>query len=152
MLKRIIHALFWKIFRIMSFIPRKKYGMVSAELKSEPKAPFLLLANHNHYNDGFFVGYFVKAPVAFLSTDEVPALTLIGSKFFRCILTEKGTPDFNAVKKMKNLIDRNISVGIFPEGDRTWDGESAVLNPNISKMVRLFNVPGRIKREFQFSL
>ena len=143
MFRKAVHYLFWKLFRLLSFIPKRKYGMEFHENKPEPRGPFLVLANHNHYDDGFFVGYAVKTPIVFLSTDEVSTMTLIGSKFFRCILTEKGTPDFGAVKRMKKYLEQGISVGLFPEGDRTWDGESDSLNPNICRLVKLFNVPVR---------
>lgn len=79
--------------------------------------------------------------MAYLSTDEVSTMELLGSKVFQCILTEKGTADIRAVRKLKKLLLQGTSIVIYPEADRCWDGETDKLIPNLPQLVRIFNVP-----------
>ena len=144
--RRLRHIFFWRILRIVRFVPVTKRGLHYSRKAPEPSAPFLFMSNHTHYYDSFFVGYGQKTPMAYLSTDEVSRGELRGSQIFQCVLTEKGTPDVRAVRDLRNLLRSGTSVCVYPEGDRTWDGETDKLLPNSIRLVRLFDAPLRIAR------
>ena len=73
---RIVMFLFTKIFGIKANVP--------SEVK-KLKGPFLLLSNHIGIFDPFVVGYFIKEPVQFVSSDAA-----FHSPFMRWFLSNLG--------------------------------------------------------------
>ena len=53
----------------------------------------------------------------------------------------KYTADARAIINLKRWADAGAYVGLFPEGERTWDGRPLPLAPGIEKLVRLLDVP-----------
>jgi len=133
----------WKFLQLTYGVYIKKNFHISC-IKNfkEPKPPFILLANHFFFSDAFFIAKFLKNPVHYLGSDEI-------TNFFQQILDnlvgllyiEKGKIDPKAVMKMFKIIKAGGSIGIFPEGDGSWDGETNHFSDKIIKLIKRFNVP-----------
>lgn len=137
-----------------------RYGCVLHREDSEPAEPYLLLANHTHHVDAFLIGLNLDRPIRFMADRESSSLVkylagLGAGVFFRRL----GRGDLEAIRKAHRLIRRGWSVGIFPDGRRTWDGESAsdlVQTARLAKLfdraVRLVRVEGLYRRKPRWAL
>jgi len=136
--------LFWIITFIM-FLFTKIFG-IRARLPKEVKnlkPPFLLLSNHIGLFDPFVVGYFLKYRVQFVSSDapfHTPFMRWFLSNL-GVIKKKKNIRDTQMIRDLITVIKRGNSVGLFPEGTRSWTGSSLPIDPSIGKLVKLLNVP-----------
>ena len=126
--------LFTKIFRTKANVP--------SEVKKR-KGPFLLLSNHLGIFDPFVVGYFIKEPIQFVSSDAA-----FHTPFMRWFLSnlgvikkKKNIRDSQMIRDLVTVVKRGNAVGIFPEGTRSWTGSTLPIDPSIGKLVKLLNVP-----------
>lgn len=107
------------------------------------KEPYILLANHTNSFDVVHIPMtFRKVP--FIITNEV----LLTSKGMRFLLTKiahvipksKGKSDMAAVLEMMRVIERGYPVLIFPEGDRTFYGETGKIDTAIMKFIKKMEI------------
>ncbi len=118
------------------------YKTKCIKYQKEPKPPFILLANHSHELDSFFIGYYLKHPVHFLGSDEKATIfQLVLGELVGLFYTQKGTVDIKAARNLFNYIKNGESIAFFPEGEGTWDGETDNFPLGIIKIVRKFNLP-----------
>ncbi len=107
-----------------------------------PKKPFIFMANHAHLTDPFILGGVVPYAISYMANAEAAGkLRQVMGKLVGIIPKKKGIMDPKAViGTFKSLKKGNI-VGIFPEGDRSWDGETDKIYDNIVKLIRRAKVP-----------
>ncbi len=108
------------------------------------KPPYLILANHTNNLDPFIIGTYVKQPIYFVTSDEqfrYPIRGFFMSKLVRAIPKKKFVADIITVKEIIKIVKNNGIVGIFPEGQRSWDGKTLELVPSTSKLVKLLGIP-----------
>jgi len=108
-----------------------------ADLK---KGNYLYLINHAGIMDPVLVSSVLPRHVRW-----VAGAYLFKSKFLNLIIghgctaipKQQGVGDLGTIKTMKAALDGGDSVGIFPEGTRTWDGEMLPVNYiALAKMAR----------------
>jgi 1-acyl-sn-glycerol-3-phosphate acyltransferase len=108
------------------------------------KPPFVIVSNHVSVLDPFILGSFLREPVYWITSDGNmrsrlmrALLTLVGS-----IPKSKSIPDIETVNWTVEVIRRRQGVvGIFPEGQQTWDGTTLPLVPSTAKLLKLLKVP-----------
>jgi 1-acyl-sn-glycerol-3-phosphate acyltransferase len=123
------------------------YGLKKIDFADEPDEPYVLLSNHAHHLDAFLIAVFLNKPIRYLGSDEnASILQQILGKLVGLIYTDKGNVDPKAVRALYKSIKEKVSIGIFPEGDGSWDGETEPFYLNTIKMVRRFNLPVRTVR------
>lgn len=113
-----------------------------------PQGPFLLLANHAHALDPYVIGVLLERPVRYMANLEgvspmLAAFSGLGGAFGK----RKGMPDLAALRTALRYLKDGEPVGIFPEGDRSWDGRTATLNPGIARLARIAAVPIVLARQ-----
>ena len=124
---------------------RLRYNIKTEGYERIPNdGPFLLLSNHVHTLDPFFISVTMKAHVrwvagAYLFKNRF-LKTLLGS-WVTSISKQQGRSDLETIRAISQACKKGDVVGIFPEGTRTWDGEAIPINETTAKLVRLFNVP-----------
>ena len=103
----------------------------------------LFLANHTGFFDPPIVVRAAGDPVTMLATASNFREGPLGRFFvyFGSVPKMKYTADARAIINLKRWVDAGAYVGLFPEGERTWDGRHLPLVPGIEKLVRLLNVP-----------
>lgn len=125
----------------------RKLNMSCNWHQPEPEAPLFFFANHAHLSDPFIAGYFMKNPITYIgNSDGITPGQLIGSALVGLIFKKKGQPDREALKKTMETIRAGHSVGIFPEGDRSWDGETAPILDSTGSLVKKMGVPIMVGR------
>ena len=105
--------------------------------------PYLLLANHQGFWDPFAAGIYLKGDIFFITSDAVFRSRLFSFllKFLGAVPKTKSQSDLDALKYIFEIKDRGRSIGIFPEGQRTWDGCTLPLIQSTAKLVRMLKLP-----------
>ncbi|MDZ7262462.1 MAG: 1-acyl-sn-glycerol-3-phosphate acyltransferase, partial [candidate division KSB1 bacterium] len=107
------------------------------------RGPFILIVNHEGYFDSFFLIALLKRKVAFFAKN-----TEFKSGFFRWILrvfraipVRRYEIDPSVIRNAIKLLSQGHPVGIFIEGERTWDGEFLPPKRGVVKFLLRANVP-----------
>ena len=108
------------------------------------EGPFLMIGNHVHTYDSLFLSastsfhiQWVIGAVLF----KTKLLKYLFDNLLQGISKQQGKSDLQTIKSIKTRLYKGGVVGFFPEGTRTWDGESIPINNATAKLLRLFNVP-----------
>ena len=110
-------------------------------LAKEP-SPWLILPNHVTTWDPILISLFLKDPVYFIASDANFRRPM-ASWWLRqvgAIPTSKLATDMTTVRQMVDLLRQGKTVGLFPEGERTWDGATLPIIPATAKLARLAKV------------
>ena len=107
------------------------------------RQPCLFLANHTGFFDPTIVVRAAGESVTMLATESNFRDGPIGRFFvyFGAVPKMKYTADARAIITLKRWAEAGAHVGLFPEGERTWDGRRLPLAPGIEKLVRLLGLP-----------
>jgi len=105
--------------------------------------PYLLMANHSHLLDPFFIGAIVNRPLFQMASNEFFRKPLMRRFMWAmgAFPRKKGFIDFKSIKYAIHLVHKGHPLGIYPEGGRNWDGETLPILKSTAKLVKLLNVP-----------
>lgn len=105
--------------------------------------PILVLANHVGFWDPFLAGSVAGRPIRYVAADANFRSPILGAvlRFVGTIAKSKGVSDFEAIKTLMRARDDGWALGIFPEGERTWDGTPCGVIFSTAKLVRLLRIP-----------
>ncbi|MBN2873619.1 MAG: 1-acyl-sn-glycerol-3-phosphate acyltransferase [Spirochaetales bacterium] len=114
------------------------------ELFKRIRPPYVIVPTHHGVLDPFMVGYFVPEPVYWVTGDGNMRSTimrfllgLVGS-----IPKSKSIPDLETINWIVEVIrKRGGVVGIFAEGQSSWDGHTQAIIPSTAKLLKLLKVP-----------
>jgi 1-acyl-sn-glycerol-3-phosphate acyltransferase len=122
----------------------RKTNVTASGYEQIPKdGPALIISNHANLLDPVSVIISAGRNVHFLATESTwdepfPAFLAVHAG---AIPRKKFVTDSKSIRLMKGWRDLGALVGLFPEGERTWDGRRLPLLPGIEKLVRLVNAP-----------
>lgn len=120
-----------------------KYGYKPNFAKNIPE-PCLVLFNHQTIADQFLVTITLRRHIYLMATNDIFSNGLISTLLkFSCnpIPKNKSEVDLQSIRLCKQVIEEGRTVGIAPEGNRTYSGELCDVNPAISKLVKMLKVP-----------
>jgi len=128
----------------------KKYLQKKADISVEIndtkkiKPPYLILGNHVSYWDPFLVNIFIDEPMCYIA----------GAVYFRnpilrfflnlagSIPKKKFMTHYLPIKRLIQARENGRILGIFPEGERKWDGTTDEMNyRTTAKLIKKLNVP-----------
>ena len=105
--------------------------------------PYLVIPNHVMTWDPVIVSAFVRAPIHFVASDAN-----FRSSFFSWWLRRVGAiaksklmDDFGTLRTVMRLLRDGKVVGLYAEGQRTWDGRTQPIIPSTAKLVKAAKVP-----------
>ncbi len=106
--------------------------------------PYLVLANHVTYWDPFLVNMFVSEPICYIAE-----AVYFRNPFFRLILNSVGSipkkrylKQYLPVKRLFRAKNYGRILGIFPEGERKWDGTTDFKDLlATAKLIKKLDVP-----------
>ena len=107
------------------------------------KGPYLLVANHSHLLDPFFIGALIRRPVFQMASNEFFRKPLMRRFMWAmgAFPRKKGFVDFKSIKYAIHLVKKGYPLVIYPEGGRNWDGETLPILKSTAKLVKLLDVP-----------
>ena len=113
------------------------------ELLTRTPPPFLILANHVSNWDPLFLSSLAPQPVHHVTSDAQfrnplmeKVLYLLGS-----IPKSKSRSDLDAVKSIFRIRETGGIIGLFPEGQRTWNGETLPILYPTAKLLKTLKIP-----------
>jgi len=107
------------VFRV--FIELKIHGVENWEKGNTG----FVIVNHQSALDPFIIGAFLDRRIAFLtkSTSFFHRFSRYCLRWFMGLPTTRYQTDPTVCYTIIKFISRNIKIGIFPEGERTWSGK-----------------------------
>ncbi len=104
----------------------------------------LIIGNHQTAFDQFFVGYAFKMPIYYVASEDIFSNGLV-SKLLKFAVNpipiKKQTHDIRAVMNCMRVAKEGGSIGIFPEGNRTFSGATEDISIAIVKLVKALKIP-----------
>ncbi|ERJ13667.1 lysophospholipid acyltransferase family protein [Haloplasma contractile] len=125
------------------YIHRKVNLEILKNDAKQDKGPFLIIGNHVNNYDPLVALSLVKPAVKFVAS-EVTFQSRTARFFMNIIHTipiAKRNNDIRSVKRLIKEVKMGNSIGIFPEGGRTWDGETDELIHSTVKLIKMLKVP-----------
>ncbi|MCL2556656.1 MAG: 1-acyl-sn-glycerol-3-phosphate acyltransferase [Firmicutes bacterium] len=138
--------LMFKILRgIMKPMLKRKYGVeVDRSMHKTLKRPCFILCNHQAAFDQFVMGLAFKFGINIVASDAIfrhGFQSWLMKKLVRPIPITKGQSDVQAVKKMMQTVKIGGTVGIFPEGNRCFFGETMTIGQGTGRLAKMLKVP-----------
>ncbi|HAK44923.1 MAG TPA: hypothetical protein DCO79_03245 [Spirochaeta sp.] len=132
--KSILRLVFMRLFNVKLDLPKEIYDL---------KPPYVVLPNHQGFWDPFIAASYLKHSVYYITSDAVFRYPLFGFllKFLGAIPKTKSQSDIDALKHIFAMRDKGRNIGIFPEGQRNWNGTTLPLIKSTSKLVRMLKLP-----------
>jgi 1-acyl-sn-glycerol-3-phosphate acyltransferase len=113
-----------------------------------PKGPFVLMADHGNALDPYVIGSFSPRPIRYMANIEGVGQALGAfAGLVGAYARRKGVNDIASLRKTLAFARQGESIGIFPEGDRSWDGSSSSLRPGVAKLVKKLGLPLVLARQ-----
>jgi 1-acyl-sn-glycerol-3-phosphate acyltransferase len=115
----------------------------NAELVQKLEPPYLIMGNHGCMWDPFMLNAHVPAPIHYVVSDSNfrSRLVSFGLSLVGSIPKTKALSDFETVKNIVKIKHRKGIIGIFPEGQSSWDGHSLPIYYSTAKLVKSLKVP-----------
>ena len=107
------------------------------------EGPVIFIGNHVAFEDAILAMMYSNRPISFLGARinyDNPFKKVIFD-LFNIVPFTKGQMDIKAIKRLKKLVDRGKSVGLYPEGGRTWDGSNIHIIESTANLVKLLRIP-----------
>ncbi len=107
--------------------------------KTKPKSKtYLLLANHNSDLDPIMLIMGTGRHARFVASANILRGFLGGvlNMLFAPIPRPKGAPADATVSLVCENLKQGVSVAMFPEGNKSWDGETGYISPRTARLVK----------------
>ncbi len=103
----------------------------------------LIVSNHVSLTDPFTTVLAANRTIHYLATQSALSQPILGRvlRAYGAVPKRKFTTDVQAIRKLKRWRDLGRMIGIFPEGQRSWDGRLLEFIPGIDALVRMMKVP-----------
>ncbi len=138
-------VLFRRILRVLArayILWRYEYSC-RAEVLEGIGEPFVLVANHVNNADPLFVSLPVKGDISFVANERFFHEPLAGYflRLFEAVPKVKFRSDLVTIRQLTRMKAKGNHIGIFPEGQRSWDGVTGPLIFSTAKLIRLLKMP-----------
>lgn len=123
---------------------RLKYGIHVEKFKEQGDRAYLILMNHQTAYDQFFVAMAFKNAVYYVATEDLFSKGWISSliRFLVApIPIKKQTTDPAAVMTCLRIARDGGTITMAPEGNRTYSGRTAYINPAVAGLARKMKLP-----------
>lgn len=105
---------------------------------------YLVLANHQTGFDQFFPSFAFRQHLYYVASEDIFSMGWLSKLIVWLaapIPIKKQVTDIRAVKNCIKVAREGGSIAIFPEGNRTFSGETSYINPAISGLARKLGLP-----------
>lgn len=138
------HIRVYKFFRrVLAPYLRRKFAY-SYEVFTPLGEPYIVLANHNTDWDPLLLSLAFPAHMYYVASEHIFRkgwLSRLLMYYFAPISRLKGSADVMTVKKVVKALRSGANVGVFAEGNRSFNGRTGEIPSSIGKLVRMAGVP-----------
>lgn len=141
------HKIAAAVFKPTAWVYCKiKYNAHFFRFKSakRTKKPYLIVSNHNSDIDPVMLSLCFPFPVFYVASDHIFRWGIISrliSYLFSPIPKLKSISDIGTLRDIFSSLRSGASVCVFPEGQRSWCGETEEIMPSIGKLAYRAGVP-----------
>ncbi len=146
--RRETHAYRWlhDIVRPCIRVPMQWYYRIrpkNTSIFKRIRPPYLVIPNHVMTWDPLLISFYVRHPIHFVASDANFRSSFASwwLRRFGAIAKSKLRDDFATLRTVMDLLRAGKVVGLFAEGERTWDGTTLPIIPSTAKLVKVANVP-----------
>ncbi|SDM81852.1 1-acyl-sn-glycerol-3-phosphate acyltransferase [Tenuibacillus multivorans] len=128
---------------IRTYIESRSDIVIERNDTEHMEPPYIILANHVNNWDPLFLNCYVNEPICYIAGEPLfrnPFLKQI-LEYTGAIRKTKFTNDTSTIRSVIKAKKHNRVIGIFPEGNRNWDGYNEPLIYSTAKLVKLLNIP-----------
>lgn len=120
------------------------YGCKAERFKEENGRQYLVLANHQTGFDQFFPSFVFKQHLYYVASEDIFSMGWL-SKIIQWLAApipiKKQVTDIRAVMNCLKVAKEGGSIAIFPEGNRTFAGQTGYINPAIGGLAKKLGLP-----------
>ncbi len=146
--RRVTRAYRWlhDIVRPCIRVPMQWYYRIhpkNTEIFHRIRPPYLVIPNHVMTWDPLIVSFYVRDPIHFVASDANFRSSFASwwLRRFGAIAKSKLRDDFGTLRTVMDLLRAGKVVGLFAEGERTWDGTTLPIIPSTAKLIKAAKVP-----------
>ncbi len=113
------------------------------DLVRQLKPPYVVIANHACVLDPFMINCQVPAPIHYVVSDSNFRSRLVdfGLSLVGSIPKTKALSDLETVKNIVKVKANGGIIGLYPEGQNTWDGHTLPIYPATAKLLKSLKIP-----------
>ena len=120
------------------------YGLRVEKFREENGRQYLVLANHQTGFDQFYPSMAFKQHLYYVASEDIFSMGWL-SKVIQWIAApipiKKQVTDIRAVMTCMKVAKEGGSIAMFPEGNRTFSGETGYINPAVGGLARKLGLP-----------
>ena len=132
------------LYPLIVFLIWVLYGFKVTKFKEENGRQYLILANHQTGFDQFYPSVAFSRPVYYVASEDIFSMGFLSKIIIwlqNPIPIKKQVTDIRAVMNCMKVAKEGGNIGIFPEGNRTFSGETAYINPAIGGLAKKLGLP-----------
>ncbi|MGI5888451.1 MAG: lysophospholipid acyltransferase family protein [Oscillospiraceae bacterium] len=121
----------------------KRIGFEMKAIDADIPKPYIVLSNHTTDYDPIMLEASLPDQMYFVASEHVfrkGFLSKLLVTFFDPIQRKKGVTEAGTVLEMARRARAGYNLGIFPEGNKSFDGESLHLHPTIGKLLKKLKI------------
>ncbi len=139
---RLVHYLLTPFFRLWV---RLKYGAVIEPFPDGARRQYLFISNHQTGFDQFYMSLAAyPRPIYYIASEDLFSrgfLSRLISYLVAPIPFMKSTGDASSMMKCLRVAREGGSIGLFPEGNRTYHGRTVDIKPSIGDLAKALKLP-----------
>ena len=123
---------------------RLKYHIKIDKFKNQGKRQYLVLFNHQTAFDQFFVSMAFRGHIYYLASEDLFSngkLSALIKFLVAPIPIKKQSTDVHAIINWMKVAKEGGTIGMAPEGNRTYSGETSYINPTVAPLARKLGLP-----------
>ena len=132
------------LYPLIVFLVWVLYGFKVTKFKEENNRQYLILSNHQTGFDQFYPSAAFRRPIYYLASEDIFSMGFLSKIIIwlqNPIPIKKQVTDIKAVMNCMRVAKEGGNIGIFPEGNRTFSGETAYINPAIGGLAKKLGLP-----------
>ena len=131
-------------FAVLYPYSKWKYGITVEKFKEQGDRAYFVLMNHQTAFDQFFLGMAFQGPVYYVASEDLFSKGWVSS-LIRWLVApipiKKQVTDVNAVMNCIRVAREGGTIGIAPEGNRTYSGKTEYMSPAIAPLAKKLKLP-----------
>ena len=132
------------LYPLIVFLVWLLYGLKVTKFKEENNRQYLILSNHQTGFDQFYPSAAFRRPIYYVASEDIFSMGFLSKVIIwlqNPIPIKKQVTDIKAVMNCMRVAKEGGNIGIFPEGNRTFSGETAYINPAIGGLAKKLGLP-----------